>query len=91
MVGKVALALVLSGSTDCPCICCRIYLYPNDFERLPQHQFWQTVMKGAKAAADKYRVVMTFEGPPTEADIHVYVHARQCNGQEPIGYLSGSF
>jgi ribose transport system substrate-binding protein len=38
-----------------------------------QHQFWQTVMKGAKAAADKYHVVMTFEGPPTEADIQPQV------------------
>jgi ribose transport system substrate-binding protein len=38
-----------------------------------QHQFWQTVMKGAKAAADKYNVVMTFEGPPTEADIQPQV------------------
>ena len=38
-----------------------------------QHQFWQTVMKGAKAAAKKYNVEMTFEGPPTEADIQPQV------------------
>ncbi len=38
-----------------------------------QHQFWQTVMKGAKAAAAKYNVEMTFEGPPTEADIQPQV------------------
>jgi len=38
-----------------------------------QHQFWQTVMKGAKAAAKKYGVEMTFEGPPTEADIQPQV------------------
>jgi ribose transport system substrate-binding protein len=38
-----------------------------------QHQFWQTVMKGAKAAAAKYGVDMTFEGPPTEADIQPQV------------------
>ncbi|HEY9593626.1 MAG TPA: ABC transporter substrate-binding protein [Spirochaetia bacterium] len=38
-----------------------------------QHQFWQTVKKGADAAATKYGVVITFEGPPTEADIQPQV------------------
>jgi len=38
-----------------------------------QHQFWQTVMKGAQAAAEKYNIEMTFEGPPTEADIQPQV------------------
>ena len=38
-----------------------------------QFQFWQTVMKGAQAAAAKYGVDMTFEGPPTESDIQVQV------------------
>ncbi len=38
-----------------------------------QFQFWQTVMKGAQAAAAKYNVDMTFEGPPTESDIQVQV------------------
>jgi len=38
-----------------------------------QHQFWQTVKKGAEAAAAKYGVTITFEGPPTEADIQPQV------------------
>lgn len=38
-----------------------------------QHQFWQTVMKGAKDAAAKYNVDMTFDGPPSESDINVQV------------------
>ena len=38
-----------------------------------QHQFWQTVKKGAEDAAKKYDVDITFEGPPTEADIQPQV------------------
>jgi ribose transport system substrate-binding protein len=38
-----------------------------------QHQFWQTVKLGADAAATQYKVVITFEGPPTEADIQAQV------------------
>jgi ribose transport system substrate-binding protein len=38
-----------------------------------QHQFWQTVKKGAEAAAAQYNVEITFEGPPTEADIQPQV------------------
>jgi ribose transport system substrate-binding protein len=38
-----------------------------------QHQFWQTVKAGAEAAATQYKVVITFEGPPTEADIQAQV------------------
>ena len=38
-----------------------------------QHQFWQTVKKGAEAAAQEYGVEITFEGPPTEADIQPQV------------------
>ena len=38
-----------------------------------QHQFWQTVKKGAEAAAAQYGVDITFEGPPTEADIQPQV------------------
>lgn len=34
-----------------------------------QHQFWQVVKKGADAAAAKYNVSITFEGPPSESDI----------------------
>jgi ribose transport system substrate-binding protein len=38
-----------------------------------QHQFWQTVKKGAEAAATQLGVTITFEGPPTEADIQPQV------------------
>ncbi len=38
-----------------------------------QHQFWQTVKKGAEEAAAKYNVDMTFDGPPSESDINVQV------------------
>lgn len=38
-----------------------------------QHQFWQTVYKGAQDAAAKYNVDITFEGPPTESDISTQV------------------
>jgi ribose transport system substrate-binding protein len=38
-----------------------------------QHQFWQTVMKGAQDAAAKYNVDMTFDGPPSESDINIQV------------------
>jgi len=38
-----------------------------------QHQFWQTVKMGSEDAAKKYGVDITFEGPPTEADIQPQV------------------
>jgi ribose transport system substrate-binding protein len=38
-----------------------------------QHQFWQTVKAGSEAAAKQYGVDITFEGPPTEADIQPQV------------------
>jgi len=38
-----------------------------------QHQFWQTVYKGAQDAADKLGVTITFEGPPSESDIQAQV------------------
>jgi len=34
-----------------------------------QHDFWQQVKKGANAAADKYGVDITFEGPASESDV----------------------
>jgi ribose transport system substrate-binding protein len=42
-----------------------------------QHQFWQTVKKGAEDAAKKYGVDITFEGPPSEADIQPQVQMLQ--------------
>ncbi len=34
-----------------------------------QHQFWQAVKLGADQAADEFNVVVTFEGPDTEAQV----------------------
>ena len=34
-----------------------------------QHQFWQTVYAGALAAGEYYGVDVSFDGPPSEADI----------------------
>jgi len=34
-----------------------------------QHQFWQTVYMGAQAAGEYYGVDVSFDGPPSEADI----------------------
>jgi ribose transport system substrate-binding protein len=38
-----------------------------------QHQFWQTVKLGSEDAAKQYGVDITFEGPPSEADIQPQV------------------
>jgi ribose transport system substrate-binding protein len=42
-----------------------------------QHQFWQTVKAGSEAAAKQYGVEITFEGPPSEADIQEQVKMLQ--------------
>ncbi|HUX51654.1 MAG TPA: ABC transporter substrate-binding protein [Spirochaetia bacterium] len=42
-----------------------------------EFQYWQTVMHGAQAAAKKLGVKMTFEGPPSEADIQQQVQMLQ--------------
>ena len=38
-----------------------------------QHDFWQQVKLGANAAAEKYVVDITFEGPPSESDVQIQV------------------
>lgn len=38
-----------------------------------QHQFWQTVYAGSKAAAADYNVEISFEGPPSETNIDMQV------------------
>ena len=42
-----------------------------------QHQFWQTVMSGAEAAAEDLGVDMVFEGPTSEAAIQEQVQMLQ--------------
>jgi ribose transport system substrate-binding protein len=39
-----------------------------------QHQFWQTVLMGANAAAKDLDVSIHFDGPPTESDINAQVN-----------------
>jgi len=36
-----------------------------------QHQFWQAVKKGAEQEAQKEGATITFDGPPTEADVEI--------------------
>ncbi len=38
-----------------------------------QHDFWQQVRLGAADAAEEVGVEMTFEGPPSESDVHIQV------------------
>ena len=38
-----------------------------------QHQFWQAVQAGAEEAAEEQGATITFEGPPTEADVEIQV------------------
>jgi ribose transport system substrate-binding protein len=38
-----------------------------------QHQFWQAVQSGAESKAEELGVQITFEGPPTEADVEIQV------------------
>lgn len=71
-VRTVIVALVLLAALTVPVFAAGPIFIPMISKGF-QHQFWQTVMKGAKDAADKYHVVMTFEGPPTEADIQPQV------------------
>ncbi|MEO6711927.1 MAG: ABC transporter substrate-binding protein [Mycobacteriales bacterium] len=39
-----------------------------------QHQFWQAVKKGAQQQADKEGATITFNGPPTEADVEQQIN-----------------
>jgi len=65
----VALALLIALPTFAAPAAIYIPVISKGF----QHQFWQTVKLGAEAAANQYKVVITFEGPPTEADIQQQV------------------
>ncbi|MDQ1710485.1 MAG: ribose transport system substrate-binding protein [Frankiaceae bacterium] len=39
-----------------------------------QHQFWQAVKKGAESEAAKEGATITFNGPPTEADVELQIN-----------------
>ena len=50
-----------------------------------QHQFWQTVKLGSEDAAEALGVTITFEGPPSEADIQDQVLMLQnALAKEPV-------
>ncbi len=66
IIAAAAMALVLAG-------CAPKKPYIPVISKGFQHQFWQTVKAGAEAAAKQYNVDITFEGPPTEADIQPQV------------------
>lgn len=42
-----------------------------------QHQFWQAVKQGAEQAAGEYNVDISFEGPPTEAEVDKQIEMLQ--------------
>ncbi|MCL2579938.1 MAG: substrate-binding domain-containing protein [Oscillospiraceae bacterium] len=49
-------------------------LYISIISKGFQHQFWQAVYAGARAAAEEYGVSIFFDGPESEADIDVQVN-----------------
>ena len=71
LVVALALPAFAGGGTETAAAGGKIYI--PVISKGFQHQFWQTVKKGAEAAATKYGVDITFEGPPTEADIQAQV------------------
>ena len=56
-----------------------------------QHQFWQTVQKGAQQAADEFNVRITFDGPDSEAEVEQQLQQFQTalNGKpDAIGFAA---
>ncbi len=72
----VVATIVLAASVLAGCAKPRKMFIPVVSKGL-QHQFWQTVKAGADAAAAQYGVDITFEGPPSEADIQEQVKMLQ--------------
>ncbi len=70
MVLSMGMPLFASGSAE-------ETMYIPVISKGLQHQFWQTVKAGSEAAAEKYGVDITFEGPPSEADIQEQVQMFQ--------------
>ena len=74
--GLLAIAAVLIISLVVPSVLAaqtKAQLYIPVISKGFQHQFWQAVKRGAEQAAKQYNVQITFEGPPTEADIQPQV------------------
>ena len=66
LIATAAILVILSG-------CAPKKIYIPVISKGFQHQFWQAVKLGAEQAAKQYGVEITFEGPPTEADIQPQV------------------
>src|SRR5208337_1735904 len=66
LLAVAALLAVLAG-------CAPKKIYIPVISKGFQHQFWQAVKQGAEQAAQQDGVVITFEGPATEADIQPQV------------------
>jgi len=72
-VRRVGLVLIAAGLLFTVAACKPAKMYIPVISKGFQHQFWQTVKAGAEDAAKQYDVEITFEGPPTEADIQPQV------------------
>lgn len=66
-------AVTVAPATTAPAATTAGKLYIGIVSKGFQHQFWQTVFAGAKDAAAKYNVDITFEGPPSESDVQPQV------------------
>ena len=66
LIAAAAILIILSG-------CAPKKIYIPVISKGFQHQFWQAVKLGAEQASKQDGVEITFEGPPTEADIQPQV------------------
>ena len=73
VVRRIVVLLVAAGLLLALVQCKPTKMYIPVISKGFQHQFWQTVKAGAEDAAKQYDVEITFEGPPTEADIQPQV------------------
>lgn len=70
----LSLALVLTLALSCMAAFAEgDTMYISVISKGFQHQFWQTVAKGAQAAADEYGVEILFDGPASESEIDAQV------------------
>jgi ribose transport system substrate-binding protein len=67
----LVLALVLAFSMALPAFAAKPYI--GIVSKGFQHQFWQTVLMGSQAAAEKYGVDINFVGPASESEISVQI------------------
>ncbi len=73
MLRRIGVLLLAAGMLVALVQCKPKKMYIPVISKGFQHQFWQTVKVGAEDAAKQYDVEITFEGPPSEADIQPQV------------------